>query len=101
MTDSLRIRIAEDAKNQITEAMAWWAENRPMAPNAIEEELDRALRLLTVQPEIGVEARRVSLRGVRRVRLSRVGYYVYYRVTGRDLQVLAFWHVNRGRGPTV
>ncbi|MEW5981949.1 MAG: type II toxin-antitoxin system RelE/ParE family toxin [Acidobacteriota bacterium] len=99
MNTPLRIEITDDAQTQISVAAAWWAENRPAAPDAIREELDRILGLLRVQPGIGTVARRATLSGVRRVTLSRVRYYVYYRVAGDALQVLAFWHTSRGSGP--
>jgi ParE toxin of type II toxin-antitoxin system, parDE len=54
--------------------------NRPKAPNAIREELERASFLISVQPQIGARARNISLVGVRRIQLARVRYDVYYRV---------------------
>ena len=101
MNTPLRIEITDKAQTQISVASAWWAENRPAAPDAIREELDRILGLLRVQPEIGTVARRATLSGVRRVTLSRIRYYVYYRVADDALQVLAFWHTSRDVGPSL
>ena len=101
MNTALRIEITEKAQTQISVASAWWAENRPLAPGAIREELDGILGLLRVQPEIGTIARRATLSGVRRVTLSRIRHYLYYRVAGDALQVLAFWHTSRGSGPPI
>jgi plasmid stabilization system protein ParE len=101
VTPPLQIEIADDAREQIAAAAAWWAENRLSAPDAIREELDWILDLLSVQPEIGTKARCARLSGVRRVLLSRIGYYLYYRVAGVKLQVLAFWHASRGREPSL
>ena len=86
---------------QIAAAAAWWAENRPSAPGAVLEDLDRILSLLSVQPAMGTKARRVTLSGVRRVTLSRIRYYVYYRVANDALHVLSLWHTSRGRGPNL
>jgi plasmid stabilization system protein ParE len=97
----LRVEITDDARAQISTAAAWWAKNRPTAPDAIRDELDHILDLLRVQPAIGTIARRAALPGVRRVTLTRVRYYVYYRVAGDALQVLAFWHTSRGREPRI
>lgn len=99
MTDPLRMEFTSDARSQIVAAADWWRANRPAAPDAVFEELDRILRLLVVQPGLGARARQATLSGVRRVLLSRIHYYVYYRVTGNALQVLAFWHASRGHGP--
>jgi hypothetical protein len=38
---------------------------------------------------------------VRRLLLSRIGYWLYYREDAGGIDVLAFWHVKRGSGPTV
>lgn len=99
MNTALRIEITGNAQAQISNAAAWWAQNRPAAPDAIRDELDRVLELLRLQPAIGTIARRATLSGVRRVTLSRVRYYVYYRVANDALQVLAFWHTSRGSEP--
>ena len=101
MNTPLRIEITDTAQAHITVAAAWWAENRPAAPDAIRQDLDRILGLLCVQPEIGTRARRVTLSGVRRVTLSRIRYYLYYRVADDALQVLALWHTSRGLGPSL
>ena len=101
MNNTLRIEITDEARTQIAAASAWWSENRPAAPDAVLEEFDRILALLVVQPEMGTRARRAILSGVRRVTLSRIRYYLYYRVAGDSVQVLAFWHTSRGLGPSI
>ena len=99
MTLRLQIKVAGDAQAQIEEAAAWWAQNRPLAPGAVRQDLDRILGLLAVEPGIGARAKRAKLQAVRRVTLSRIRYYVYYRVSGDTLEVLAFWHTSHGRPP--
>jgi len=99
VTSPLRIKVSQGALAQIEEAAAWWARNRPLAPGAVREDLDRILGLLSVEPGIGARARRAKLQGMRRVTLSRIRYYVYYRVSEDALEVLAFWHTSRGREP--
>jgi plasmid stabilization system protein ParE len=99
VTSPLQIKVSRHAQAQIEEAAAWWAQNRPLAPGALRQDLDRILGLLSVEPGIGARARRAALQGVRRVTLSRIRYYVYYRVSGDALEVLAFWHTSRRREP--
>jgi len=48
---------------------------------------------------IGAHARSERLPGVRRIHLSRIQYYLYYRVSADEIDVLAFWHVSRGSSP--
>jgi len=59
------------------------------------------LNVLRTQPGIGAPARRTRAKGVRRVILARVRYYLYYRVSGEFVDILAFWHTSRGRQPRV
>ena len=91
------------ADEAIREASAWWFENRLSAPNAIAEEIERALALVCAQPGIGSRALNIPLAGVRRVHLSRIHYYLYYRISplGTHLEVLAFWHTSRAGGPQI
>jgi plasmid stabilization system protein ParE len=95
------IEVSDLARAQIRAAQEWWRVNRPKAPNAIREELERASLLISVQPELGARATNISLAGVRRLHLVRVRYYVYYQVVTdpERIEVLAFWHESRGRGP--
>ena len=99
MTVKRRVEVTEAARAQILAASAWWEENRPSAPGAVAEELDRILALLVVQPAMGTPARSARLREVRRIALTRIRYYVYYRATDTAVQVLAFWHTSRGKEP--
>ncbi|OFV92786.1 MAG: hypothetical protein A3H95_14550 [Acidobacteria bacterium RIFCSPLOWO2_02_FULL_64_15] len=103
MSKPLQVEVSALAAAQILAAEAWWRLNRPKAPNAIREELERASSLLATQPQIGTRARNVSLLGVRRLHLARIRYDVYYRVVAmpKQLEILAFWHTSRGINPPI
>lgn len=97
----LPVVITRRAAKQIEEALQWWRANRPAAPDAIVEELERALPLISSQPGVGISAKAARLRGVRRILLLRVGYLLYYRLAPRrrEIQVLALWHAQRATVP--
>jgi plasmid stabilization system protein ParE len=97
----LDIDISELATGQIRAAEEWWRLNRPKAPNAIREELERAVSIISLQPEAGARALNIALSGVRRLHLARVRYHVYYwlRTDPERIEILAFWHENRGSAP--
>jgi plasmid stabilization system protein ParE len=97
----LPIRITRRAAAQIREAARWWAANRPAAPTAFEEELRRGFALIAQQPGIGARATNSQLANVRRILLSRVRYYVYYRTRATRVEILALWHASRGQEPTL
>lgn len=97
------VEVSGVAAEQIREAEAWWRTNRPKAPNAVREELERASALVAAQPDIGSRARNVKLTGVRRIRLARIRYHLYYRVseTPRQIEILGFWHTSRESQPPI
>jgi plasmid stabilization system protein ParE len=95
------VHIVTSAALAIKDAAEWWPSNRPKAPKAFLEELERALQLISSQPMIGARARNTKLIGVRRIHLARVHYYLYYRLTteSETIDVLALWHTSRGKTP--
>jgi plasmid stabilization system protein ParE len=101
LTPAFLVRVTRRAAAQIQRVVAWWEVNRPLAPGAVVEELDRAFALLRFQPGIGARARNVRLSDVRRLHLGRIHYFLYYRVRGNTVVVLAFWHTSRGSGPEI
>jgi plasmid stabilization system protein ParE len=95
----VEVRVTKRAQAHIDSAALWWDQNRSLAPEAFDEELAEAFSLLSAEPGIGAPALNVRARGVRRVHLVRVHYYLYYRVRGSRVEVLALWHTSRGTGP--
>ena len=98
---ALVVRIKSRAQREIEKVAEWWAENRLAAPGAVREDIEAALALLVEEPGIGtkVETSRVDV--VRRLYLGRIRYFLYYRVRGAHLEVVAFWHASRGEGPSL
>ena len=60
MSEPLRVIVSPLANQQINKEDAWWRENRPGAPNAVREEIERISALISFQPNIGPIARNVS-----------------------------------------
>jgi plasmid stabilization system protein ParE len=96
---TLRVKISSRAARQVQSAAVWWAENRPAAPGAIAADFGQAVTLLAAQPGLGARYEGSRTPSVRRLFLNRVGYFIYYRQYGGDLQVLAFWHSSREHQP--
>lgn len=81
MSKARSVRIVTSAALAMKEAAEWWSSNRPKAPNAFIEELERALQLIASQPLLGARARNPKLTDVRRIHLARVHYHLYYRLS--------------------
>jgi plasmid stabilization system protein ParE len=98
---ALVIRIKPRAERQIDAAAAWWQANRPAAPGAIRADIVAALEALLEQPGIGSLVTNARDAQTRCLYLARTRYFVYYRVPGQALEVLAFWHDSREQEPHV
>ena len=98
---ALDVRIKPRAQREIERAAEWWAQNRLAAPGAVRKDLEAALALLVEEPGIGTKVETPRSDVVRRLYLPRVRYFVYYRVRGSTLEVVAFWHSSREEGASV
>ena len=98
---ALRVKISARAANEVRRAAEWWLTNRPGAPGAIEVDFGESAALLAEQPGIGAKYDGSRTPGVRRLFLSRVGYFIYYRADATELKVLAFWHSSREHQPVL
>jgi plasmid stabilization system protein ParE len=101
MNDALPVRFTVLAAQLVRAAEEWWRQNRLSAPNAVRQELERALELVARQPRIGSYATNVKLRGVRRIYLPTIKQYLYYHVLSEPecVEVVALWRARRGEGP--
>ena len=97
----LELFVSRRAAREVERIVQWWAVNRPAAPGAVRQDLQAALNLLLVRPDIGVRVNQASSPEVRRFHLDRIRYWVYYRVRRNRLEVLSVWHSSRGSGPAV
>jgi hypothetical protein len=64
VSEALEVVVSAPAAEQIRASAEWWRLNRPKAPDAIREDLDRASLLIAIQPDLGARARNVVLPGV-------------------------------------
>lgn len=97
----MKVRVTKRAQAQIDRAALWWDENRPLAPEAFDEDLSEAFSLVGMQSGVGAPVLNARTQGVRRLQLARIHYYLYYRVRGGQVEVLAVWHTSRGSAPNL
>lgn len=103
MSEPLPLEITALAARHIRKAEEWWRINRTLAPNAVRRELEQGFVLIAGQPRIGSRATNVKLAGVRRIYLPTIKQHLYYRVVSPPdrVEVVALWHVRRGKGPPI
>jgi plasmid stabilization system protein ParE len=97
----LRVKISARAAREVRVAAEWWQEHRPSAPGAVGKDFAEAVALLQEQPGIGARYQGSRVTGIRRLYLSRLRYFIYYKAEGGALKVPAFWHASRETQPRV
>ena len=95
----MRVEFTDDAREQVRVASAWWRENRRGAPTLFEEELAEAVALLESGPLLARVFDEVGGKVVRKARLPRTRYSLYFTVHDVLVTVHALWHGARGSGP--
>lgn len=96
---SFRVEFTGAATAQAEAASAWWRANRPAAPELFEDELAYALELLAVMPPKTQVWGNVEGKPVRKVRLPRTRYALYFTIGDDLVTVHALWHGARGSEP--
>ena len=93
--------IAPRAELQILNEQLWWIENRPKAPDLLQEEFDNAIDLVIGNPEAGTRVPHPRFPGLRRVLLRKTRRHLYYvhDLVLDEIHVVAFWHAQSGLLP--
>lgn len=96
-----RIRFASEAKIQIEESDAWWAENRPTSRTRLSDEIEHADASLTAMPNRGRPYKNIRDYMIRRLRLRGTPYFLYYIVHQEqgEIVVVAAWSGEVREGP--
>lgn len=82
------------AERQITAAARWWAEHRDKAPEAFDEDFTAGVQQIARNAGIGTPV--AQRKGIRKLLLERIRYYIYYRVASEDvIEILSVWHASR------
>ena len=74
------VEVSPRAAREIERAENWWWEHRPKAPVAVADELSAVFEQLASQADIKPV---IASRGIRRIYLRRIRYYLYYRIRNR------------------
>ena len=88
---SLPVSFGAEARLDILSARAWYEQHRPGWGAVFEDAVDEVLRRIAVSPEM----QEVALRNIRRCKLKRFPYVVYYRIGEHRVEVIAVLHGRR------
>ena len=97
----MKLHLGKRALRQAEKQEAWWAENRPAAPDMFAREFRDTLALIRTTPGAGVPWPTTRRPNLRRIVMPKTQNHIYFRVdeAKRTIHVLAVWGGPRGRGP--
>jgi len=95
---TIRVEFTEPAREQALAAAEWWRKNRDEA-DLFEEDLEGALALLARHPPLAQVVGAIDDKPVRKVRLPRTGYALYFVIDADIVTIHAVWHGMRGSAP--
>lgn len=100
---SAQLAVAHQAAEQIDAAHAWWAANRPAAPELFEAELLAAIERILQHPDSGQPYDHPTVPGVRRALLRRSAHHLYYlyRPEADTVLLLALWGGEKKAKPPI
>jgi plasmid stabilization system protein ParE len=92
-----RVRFTVTAQEHVRHFKRWWQENSAR-PEILHQDLDKAIKTLSVAPGIG-SLYKAFVPGVRRLYLERLMSHIYYTYDEREVVIRALWHARRGSEP--
>jgi plasmid stabilization system protein ParE len=82
----------EECKEMLREAAAYIAENSPKQAEIMVKRFDKIVGLLEILPEMGT----IYKNGMRKFKLGKFRYNIYYRVKKASIEIVGIWHTSRG-----
>lgn len=95
---SVRVEFTAAAREQALDAARWWRANRDEA-ELFEAELATAVDLLRREPPLAQVVGTIAGKAVRKVRLPRTRYALYFVIESDVVTIHAVWHGARGSEP--
>jgi plasmid stabilization system protein ParE len=96
----VKLQYTPRAQREIERALKWWAENRPLAPTMLADELDAHLDTLLLKPDLGEPWGERGGHEIRKVLLPRTKKKLFVsRPTPEIVLIHCLWGGQRGRDP--
>jgi plasmid stabilization system protein ParE len=85
-------RVTDECDIMLREATAYIAENSPKQAEILNIRFLQILKILEVLPEIGT----IYKKGMRKIKLGKFRYNIFYRIKADSIKVVGIWHTSRG-----
>jgi len=84
--------VTEECEKMLREATAYIQENSPTQAKIMVKKFYQIVSLLETFPEIGT----IYQNGMRKFKLGKFRYNIYYREKENEIEVVGIWHTSRG-----
>lgn len=103
MTVPITIVYTPDGADQAIEANLWWIQNKTSSPYGFNDEYNKALVLLEMNPNLGKFRKHKVYKNLRKLIVSKLGYSIYYNYDESigEILICAVWNGQRRRGPKI
>jgi len=85
-------RITNECDTMLREATAYIAENSMKQAEILNTQFLRIIKILEIFPEIGTSYKK----RMRRIKLGKFRYNIYYRIQKGCVKIVGIWHTSRG-----
>jgi plasmid stabilization system protein ParE len=85
-------KITPRCAENLREAINYIAENSPKQADILQQSFFRILDLLEIMPEIGTRYKS----DLRKIKLGKFRYNIYYKVKDEYISIRGIWHTSRG-----
>jgi len=77
---------------QLIEAAEYIFADNPRQAEILKEQFRETVKMIQRMPRIGV----VYEKGIRKIKLGKFRYYIYYKETKTAIEILGIWHTSKG-----
>lgn len=86
------IIIFPECEEMVQEALDYIAANSPQQAEIMESQFFKIMKLLEIMPGIGTKYKN----GMRKIKLGKFRYNIFYRERETQTEILGIWHTSRG-----
>jgi plasmid stabilization system protein ParE len=86
------IVVRHKCRIQLNKAAEYIAVDAPKQADILLDRFEETLKMIQRAPKIGMSYKK----GMRRTKLGKFRYYVYYKETKTAIEILGIWHTSKG-----
>jgi len=82
----------KECRAMLKEAIKYISQTSPMQARIMRAQFEETIKMIQRMPRIGAAYKK----GMRRIKLGKFRYYIYYKETKTAIEILGIWHTSKG-----